>query len=49
MAEQGWQGDALATGGGPGQVLVCNTPQPPPPPPRVLKDSGAGSATDKCP
>ena len=23
-------------------------PQPPPPPPRVLKDSGAGSATNKC-
>ena len=24
-------------------------PAPPPPPPRVLKDSGAGSATNKCP
>ena len=32
-------------GGRPGPVLVCA----PPPPPRVLKDSGAGSATNKCP
>ena len=31
-------------GGRPGPVLVCD-----PPPPRVLKDSGAGSATNKCP
>ena len=38
------------TGERPGPVLVCDTPQPPPPPPpRVLKDSGAGSATNKCP
>ena len=39
--------DASSTGGRPGPVLVCDTPQPPPPP-RVLKDSGAGSATSKC-
>ena len=42
-----------ATGGRPGPVLVCDTPQPPPPPPPPpppgLKDSGAGSATSKCP
>ena len=37
------QGDE-GTGGWPGRVLVCDPPQPPPPP-RVLKDSGAGSAT----
>ena len=40
---------ALPRGGRPGPVLVCDTPQPPPPPPRVLKDSGAGPATSKCP
>ena len=39
---------ASFTGGWPGPVLVCDPPQPPPPPPRVLKDSGAGSATNKC-
>ena len=26
----------------------CMRPPPSPPPPRVLKDSGAGSATNKC-
>ena len=31
---------------GPGSCM--RPPQPPPPPPRVLKDSGAGSATNKC-
>ena len=39
----------VTTGGWPGPVLVCDPPQPPPappPPPRVLKDSGAGSATN---
>ena len=41
--EQGWGFDH-GGGGRPGPVLVCD-----PPPPRVLKDSGAGSATNKCP
>ena len=27
----------------------CMRPPPAPPPPRVLKDSGAGSALNKCP
>ena len=36
-------------GGGAGRVLVCDPPPPAPPPPRVLKDSGARSATNKCP
>ena len=40
-------GTVSARGGRPGPVLVCDTPQPPPP--RVLKDSGAGSATSKWP
>ena len=38
-----------STGGRPSRVLVCDPPPPvPPPPPRVLKDTGAGSATNKC-
>ena len=37
----GWHGGAA----GPGPCMR----QPPPPPSRVLKDSGAGSATNKCP
>ena len=52
---QSWARYIQSTGGGgrPGPVLVCDPPQPPPPPPpppppRVLKDSGAGSATNKC-
>ena len=36
-------------GGRPGRVLVCDPPPAPPPSPRVLKDSGAGSAPNKCP
>ena len=39
---------ASPRGGRPGPVLVCDPPQPPPPPSGVLKDSGAGSATNKC-
>ena len=35
-------------GGGRARSLYA-TPPSPPPPPRVLKDSGAGSATNKCP
>ena len=35
-------------GGGRARSLYA-TPPSPPPPPRVLKDSGAGSATSKCP
>ena len=34
-------------GGGRARSLYA-TPPSPPPPPRVLKDSGAGSATNKC-
>ena len=44
-----WQrSSALAPGGaaGPGP---CMRPPPPSPPPWVLKDSGAGSALNKCP
>ena len=40
-----------ATGGRPGPVLVCDTPQPPPPPPppRVLRDSGLGTWRQRRP
>ena len=41
-----WCTGASTTGGWPGPVLVCDPPPAPPPP--VLKDSGAGSATNKC-
>ena len=37
-----------ARGGGRARSLYATPPSPPPPPPRVLKDSGAGSATNKC-
>ena len=37
------------TGGRPGPVLVCDTPQPPPPPPRVLTDSGLGTWRQRRP
>ena len=41
---QRWSVHGGAAGPGP-----CMRPPPaPPPPPRVLKDSGAGSATNKC-
>ena len=37
-------------GGGGGRAgSLYAAPPSPPPPPRVLKDSGAGSATNKCP
>ena len=45
-------GDAVAVspqGGGRAGSLYATPPQPPPPPPGVLKDSGAGSAPNKCP
>ena len=42
------KGTGCTPGGQPGRVLVCDPPQPPPPP-WVLKDSGAGSALNKCP
>ena len=35
-------------GGGRAGSLYATPPSPPPPPHRVLKDSGAGSATNKC-
>ena len=38
-------------GGGRARSLYATPPSPPPPPiplPQVLKDSGAGSATNKC-
>ena len=41
-----------ATGGWPGPVLVCDTPQPPAPPlppPRVLRDSGVGAMAPTAP
>ena len=38
-----------ARGGRLGRVLVCDPPPPSPPPLRVFKDSGAGSAPNKCP
>ena len=41
------KGQSDITGEQPGRVLVCDLPSPPPPP-RVLKDSGAGLATNKC-
>ena len=37
-----------ARGGSRARSLYATPPSPPPPPPRVLKDSGAGSATNKC-
>ena len=44
-SNNGWR-----PGGRPGPAFVCDTaPAPPPPPPQVLKDSGAVSATNKCP
>ena len=43
-------GDVVQPGvGGRARSLYATPPCPPPPPPRVLKDSGAGSATNKCP
>ena len=47
-------GMRMCSGGGGGHGGVagpgpCMRPPPAPPPPRVLKDSGAGSATNKCP
>ena len=43
---QAWR---LPGGGGRARSLYATPPSPPPPPPpRVLKDSGAGSATNKC-
>ena len=42
---------ASSSPGGAAGPGPCMRPPPalPPPPPRVLKDSGAGSATNKCP
>ena len=37
------------SGGGSRAWSLYATPPSPPPPPRVLKDSGAGSALNKCP
>ena len=42
-----WEGRWGERGGGRAGSLYA-TPPSPPPPPRVLKDSGAGSATNKC-
>ena len=36
-------------GGGSRARFLCATPLAAPPPPRVSKDSGAGSALNKCP
>ena len=48
MCIQHWVLETHIHGGaaGPGP---CMRPPPAPSPPRVLKDSGAGSATNKCP
>ena len=53
LAKKGVMGGVLHVvkhGGaaGPGPCMR-HPPAPPPPPPPVLKDSGAGSATSKCP
>ena len=50
MHAEGMRKYPQAPGGGAARPGPCMRPppSPPPPPPRVLKHSGAGSATNKC-